>query len=147
MNQETKELVLLNCQSYEFHQKELSRLEADYFESLEQLLSVAGNFTDMMLSPKDYMDDDIIINKLKDLQHTGIKYINTSIKFEKEMKQMRTLAPELRDSEIEFEGIENRFLFISDYIDELEQSLLLQYKMRDCITKQLKLFKGFERYE
>ena len=63
------------------------------------------------------------------------------------MQEMRRLAPDLRDSDIQFEGVGNRFHFISDYLEELEQSLLLQYKTREAIETQLKLFKGFERYD
>ena len=142
-----KELICFNCESYEFFKKELAALEARYFDSLEQVLAVAGNFTDMMLSPNDYMDDKIIMNKLKNLRNCGEQYIAISIKFEKEMQEMRRLAPDLRDSDIQFEGVGNRFHFISDYLEELEQSLLLQYKTREAIETQLKLFKGFERYD
>jgi len=142
-----KELICLNCESYEFFQKELMTLEAGYFDSLEQLLAVAGNFTDMMLTPDAYMDDKVIIKKLENLRASGEQYIAVSIKFEKEMQEMRRLAPDLRDSDIEFDGVKNRFHFISDYLEELEQSLLLQYKTREVIETQVKLFKGFERYE
>ena len=142
-----KELICLNCESYEFFQKELMALEAGYFDSLEQLLAVAGNFTDMMLTPDAYMDDKVIIKKLENLRASGEQYIAVSIKFEKEMQEMRRLAPDLRDSDIEFDGVKNRFHFISDYLEELEQSLLLQYKTREVIETHLKLFKGFERYE
>ena len=122
-------------------------MEVGYFDSLEQLLAVAGNFTDMMLSPDAYMDDKVIIKKLENLRASGEQYIAVSIKFEKEMQEMRRLAPDLRDSDIQFEGVGNRFHFISDYLEELEQSLLLQYKTREVIETQVKLFKGFERYE
>jgi len=147
MDEKTKNIILLNCESYEFFKTELLSVEQEYFDALEELLAVAGNFTDMILEPKDYSDDPIIITKLKTARSWGEKYINISMKFESEMQDMVRLAPELRDSEIEFEGVKDRFLFVSDYIDELEQTLLLQYKMRDCIERQLKLFKGFERYE
>ena len=142
-----KELICLNCESYDFFKKELTTLEAGYFDSLEQLLAVAGNFTDMMLSPDAYMDDKVIIKKLGDLRASGEKYIAVSIKFENEMQEMRRLAPDLRDSDIEFDGVKNRFHFISDYLEELEQSLLLQYKTLEVIETHLKLFKGFERCE
>lgn len=122
-------------------------LEAGYFDSLEQLLAIAGNFTDMMLTPDAYMDDKVIIKKLENLRASGEKYIAVSVKFEKEMQEMRRLAPDLRDSDIEFDGVKNRFNFISDYLEELEQSLLLQHKTREVIETHLKLFKGFERYE
>ena len=142
-----RELICLNCESYEFFKEELQALESGYFDSLEQLLAVAGNFTDMMLTPDAYMDDKVIIKKLENLRASGEQYIAVSIKFEKEMQEMRRLAPDLRDSDIEFDGVKNRFHFISDYLDELEQSLLLQYKTREVIETQGKLFKGFERYE
>lgn len=142
-----KELICLNCESYDFFKKELMALEAGYFDSLEQLLAIAGNFTDMMLTPDAYMDDKVIIKKLENLRASGEKYIAVSVKFEKEMQEMRRLAPDLRDSDIEFDGVKNRFNFISDYLEELEQSLLLQHKTREVIETHLKLFKGFERYE
>jgi hypothetical protein len=144
MDEKTRELIYLNCESYEFFHKQLNTLEEKYFNLLDDLLERIGSFANMMKEPEAYARDDIIINKLKAVRKCGEQYITTSAKFESEMQDMRTLAPDLRDSEIEFEGVENRFLFVSDYLDELEQALLLQYKMRECIDKQLRLFKGFE---
>ena len=144
MDEKTRELILLNCESYEFFHKQLNTIEEKYFNLLDDLLERIESFAKMLKEPEAYARDDIIINKLKKLRECGAKYISTSVKFEKEMSEMRYLAPSLRDSEIEFDGVENRFLFVSDYVEELEQSLLLQYKMRECIDKQLKLFKGFE---
>ena len=141
------ELIFLNCKSYEFFEKELMALEAEYFDSLEKLLGVVGNITDMMLTPHAYMDDKVIVKKLDNLRTSGEKYIAVSIKFENEMQEMRRLAPDLRDSDVEFDGVQNRFHFISDYLEELEQSLLLQYKTREVVETHLKLFKGFERCE
>ena len=147
MDEKTRELIYLNCASYEFFDTQLNTIEEKYFNLLDELLERLGSFTKLLKAPEAYAGDDIIINKLKELRTCGNEYITTSVKFEKEMDEMRNLAPELRDGEIEFEGVENRFLFVSDYLDELEQALLLQYKMRTCIDKQLKLFKGFEDYE
>ena len=147
MNEKTRELIYLNCQSYEFFERQLNTIEEKYFNLLDDFLERVDSFAKMLKEPEAYAKDDIIINKLKKLRECGAEYITTSVKFEKEMDEMRTLAPDLRDSEIEFDGVDNRFLFVSDYLDELEQALLLQYKMRDCIEKQLKLFKGFEDYE
>ena len=89
-------------------------------------------------------DLGIIINKIYSLRYAGHDYITTSIKFEMEMEEMRRLAPDLADAEIEFDTHKSNFLFLSDYLDELEQSLMLQTKMRESITKQLELFKGYE---
>ena len=132
------ELIFVNCKSYEFFEKELTALAAEYFDSLEKLLVIVGNITDMMLTPDAYTDDKVIIKKLENLRASGEKYIAVSIKFEKEMQEMRRLAPDLRDSDVEFDGVQNRFHFISDYLEEVEQSLLLQYKTREAIETQLK---------
>ena len=144
MDKKTRELIYLNCESYEFFLLQLNTIEDKYFNLLDELLERIGSFAKLLKEPEAYAGDDIIINKLKAVRKCGEQYITTSVKFESEMQSMRTLAPDLRDSELEFDGVENRFLFVSDYLDELEQSLLLQYKMRECITKQLELFKGFE---
>ena len=143
MDEKTRELIYLNCESYEFFHTQLNTIEEKYFNLLDELLERLDSFTKLLKEPESYVEDDIIINKLKEMRECGDKYITTSVKFENEMQEMRRLAPDLRDSEIEFEGVENRFLFVSDYLDELEMSLVLQYKMRDCITKQIKLFEGF----
>ena len=143
MDEKTRQLIYLNCQSYEFFEKQLDTIEEKYFNLLDELLERIGSFAKLLKQPEAYAGDDIIINKLKAVRECGEQYITTSVKFESEMKEMRTLAPNLDDCEIEFEGVENKFLFVSDYLDELEQSLLLQHKMRECITKQLELFKGF----
>tara|TARA_Y100000310_G_scaffold329170_1_gene398519 strand:- start:597 stop:1046 length:450 start_codon:yes stop_codon:yes gene_type:complete len=142
-----KELIYLNCKSYEFFQEQLDSAEKDFFVLLEDLLDTIGSFTNVMMEPEVYIGDEIFLNKLKNFRNAGEKYIAVSIKFEKEMQEMERLAPNLRDSEIEFTGVDNRFLFISDYIDELEQALILQSKMRESIEKQLRLFKSFEKYE
>jgi hypothetical protein len=146
MNEKTKQLILLNCESYEFFSEQLGSIEKKYFLLLEGVFNEHDTLSQAM-KERHYVHDGIFINKLKKLRECGTKYITTSIKFEKEMKEMRRLAPDLRDGEIEFEGVENKFLFMSDYLDELEQAVLLQYKMRECIEKQLKLFKGIENDE
>ena len=148
MDEKTRELILLNCESYEFFHKQLNTIEEKYFNLLDDLLERIGSFAEMLKEPEAYARDDIIINKLKAVRECGGQYITTSVKFESEMQSMDTLALQFvkgdGDVEIEFEGVENKFLFMSDYLDEIEQSLMLQRKMRDCITKQLELFKGFE---
>ena len=147
MDEKTRELIYLNCETYEFFHKQLNTIEEKYFNLLDELLERLGSFAKLLKEPEAYAGDDIIINKLKAVRKCGDEYITVSAKFESEMQEMVRLAPDLRDSEIEFEGVENRFLFVSDYLDELEQSLMLQRKMRDCIAKQVELFKGFEDYE
>jgi hypothetical protein len=146
MDEKTRELIHLNCESYEFFNKQLESIEKKYFLLLDDVFEQHDTLSQAM-KERHYVHDGIFINKLKKLRQCGTEYINASIKFEMEMQEMRRLAPDLRDSEIEFEGVENRFLFVSDYLDELEQALVLQYKMRECIEKQLKLFKGMENDE
>ena len=147
MDKKTRELIYLNCESYEFFHAQLNTIEEKYFNLLDELLERLGSSAELLEQPEAYAGDDIIINKLKSVRECGGQYITTSVKFESEMQRMQTLAldfvKEDGDIEIEFEGVENKFLFVSDYLDEVEQALLLQYKMRECITKQIKLFKGF----
>jgi hypothetical protein len=147
MDEKTRELIHLNCETYEFFHIQLNTIEEKYFNLLDELLERLGSFAKLLKEPEAYTGDDIIINKLKAVRKCGNEYLTVSAKFESEMQEMVRLAPDLRDSEIEFEGVENRFLFVSDYLDELEQSLMLQGKMRQCIAKQIELFKGFEDYE
>jgi len=144
MKDKTKELILLNCESYEFFNERLGEIEARYFKQLDDLLDDLGSLSKLISPDGAYIPSDIIINKIKTLRNTGHDYITTSVKFEMEMEEMQRLAPDLADIEIEFDTHKSNFLFLSDYLDELEQSLLLQHKMRDCITKQLELFKGYE---
>ena len=139
-----KELICLNCESYEFFNERLQKIEEEYFILLDEFLEVIGSFSKLLQPSSVHQPSDIIINKLKSLRNTGHDYITTSIKFEMEMEEMRRLAPDLADAEIEFDTHKSNFLFLSDYLDELEQSLMLQTKMRESITKQLELFKGYE---
>jgi len=144
MKDKTKELILLNCESYEFFNERLGGIEKDYFSLLDDLLEDMGSLSKLIDPDSLYKPSDIIINKLNRLRNTGHDYITTSIKFESEMQEMIRLAPDLGDLEIEFDTHKSNFLFVSDYLDELEQSLMLQNKMRDCISKQLELFKVYE---
>ena len=144
MNDKTRELIYLNCESYEFFNERLQKIEKEYFSLLDELLEDMGSLSKLLDMDSIYKPSDIIINKLNSLRNTGHEYITTSIKFESEMQEMIRLAPDLGDLEIEFDTHKSNFLFVSDYLDELEQSLMLQNKMRDCITKQLELFKGYE---
>jgi len=144
MNDKTRELIYLNCESYEFFNDRLKKIEEEYFVLLDELLEKLGSLSKLLQPSSVYEPSDIIINKIKSLRNTGHDYITTSIKFEKEMQEMRRLAPDLADVEIEFNTHKSNFLFLRDYLDELEQSLMLQRKMRECITKQLELFKGYE---
>jgi len=139
-----KELVYLNCESYEFFNDRLKKAEEEYFILLDDFLEEHGSLSKLFQPSSVYQPSDIIINKLRTLRNAGHDYITTSIKFEIEMEEMRRLAPDLADIKIEFDTHKSNFLFLRDYLDELEQSLMLQQKMRDCITKQLELFKGYE---
>jgi len=141
MNDKTRELIYLNCESYEFFNERLKGVEEEYFVLLDELLEELSHQTFPQII---YEPSDIIINKLNKLRNAGHDYITTSIKFEIEMEEMRRLAPDLADIEIEFDTHKSNLLFLSDFIDELEQSLMLQRKTRGCITKQLELFKGYE---
>lgn len=144
MKDKTRELILLNCESYEFFNERLNEIEKDFFLALDDLLEDLGNISKLMKPEAVYEPSDIIINKIKTLRNKGHDYITTSMKFESEMQEMIRLAPDMADIEIEFDTHKSNFLFLSDYIDELEQSLMLQNKMRESITKQLELFKGYE---
>ena len=144
MKDKTKELILLNCESYEFFNERLQGIEGQYFNHLDDLLDDLGNLSRLITPDATHQPSDIIINKIRSLRNTGHDYITTSVKFESEMQEMIRLSPDLADIEIEFDTHKSNFLFLSDYLDELEQSLMLQQKMRDCITKQLELFKGYE---
>jgi len=144
MNDKTRELIHLNCESYEFFNGRLEEVEEEYFILLDELLEALGSLSKLLQPSSTYQPSDIIINKLNKLRNVGHDYISTSVKFEIEMQEMQRLAPDLADIEIEFDTHKSNFLFLSDYLDELEQSLMLQQKMRDCITKQLELFKGYE---
>ncbi len=144
MDEKTKNIILLNCESYEFFNERLNEIEKDYFSLLDDLLEDMGSLSKLIDPDSLYKPSDIIINKLKSLRNTGHDYITTSMKFESEMQEMIRLAPDLGDLEIEFDTHKSNFLFVSDYLDELEQSLMLQNKMRDSISKQLELFKGYE---
>ena len=139
-----KELICLNCESYEFFNERLQKIEEEYFVLLDELLEALGSLSKLLQPSSIYQPSDKIINKLRSLRNAGHDYITTSIKFEIEMEEMRRLAPDLADVEIEFDTHKSNFKFLRDYLDELEQSLMLQQKMRDCITKQLELFKGYE---
>jgi len=36
MNEETKELIKMNCKSFEFYKNEIEELEKQYFDSLDE---------------------------------------------------------------------------------------------------------------
>ena len=59
------------------------------------------------------------------------------------------VCPEVREYERASATTLNAYVrpYIGNYLEELEQSLLLQYQMREAIKVQLKLFKGFKDYE
>ena len=61
-------------------------------------------------------------------------------KFEKEMKTMIDLSPNLMDEEIEYDGYHSKFLLVSDLTEELEQTIRLQQGIRKTISTQLKMF-------
>ena len=144
MNDETRERILLNFESYEFHNEQLHKTEKEYFNRLDDLLEDLGSISRLMEPDSVYKPSDIIINKLKRLRDSGHEYIASSTKFEMEMQELLQHAPDMADLEIEYDTHKTTFLFLSDFIDELEQSLMLQGKMRESITKQLELFKGYE---
>lgn len=143
MDKKTKELIYMNCESFEFFQMQLVKIEKEYFQLLDDAMESVGDIIELLKKVESCTLDENIIKKMKALKECGDKYVTTSIKFEKETEKMKNLAPCLANSELEFEGVENKFLFVSDYIEELEQTLLLQHKLRSHIEKQLKLFKAF----
>lgn len=145
MKEETKETILLNCKSYEFFSDQLFVLEKSYFHLLDDLMGGVDNMIFALKHPEKYYNDKVFLRKVDKLSVCGQKYLTISFKFEKEMQTMIDLAPELRDLELGFNGKKISFLFISDYMDELDQAILLQSKMRSCIEKQLKLFSIFNK--
>ena len=85
MKDKTKELILLNCESYEFFNERLNGIEKDYFSLLDDLLEDMGSLSKLIDPDSLYKPSDIIINKLKSLRNAGHDYITTSIKFEIKM--------------------------------------------------------------
>ena len=64
MDEKTRELIYLNCESYEFFHKRLNAIEEKYFVALDGLLERLGSFAELLKKPDAYAGDDIIINKL-----------------------------------------------------------------------------------
>lgn len=143
MKKETKETILLNCKSYEFFSEQLFVLEKKYFKLLDGLMVGVDNMLHAVKHPEEYRNDKVFLSKIDEMTDCGQKYLTISFKFEKEMQTMMDLAPELRTLELGFNGRKSSFLFISDYMDELDQAILLQSKMRSCVEKQIKLFAIF----
>ena len=141
MNEETKELIKMNCKSFEFYKNEIEELEKQYFDSLDEA-NKEVDVVEALMENGDSLHHRINFNKLKIAAEKGQKYLSASIKFEKEMKTMIDLSPNLMDEEIEYDGYHSKFLLVSDLTEELEQTIRLQQGIRKTISTQLKMF-GF----
>ena len=146
MNEETKELIKMNCKSFEFYKNEIEELEKQYFDSLDEAAKEVDEVEALMDKEieaeenGDSLHHRINFNKLKIAADKGQRYLSASIKFEKEMKTMIDLSPNLMDEEIEYDGHHSKFLLVSDLTEELEQTIRLQQGIRKTISTQLKMF-------
>ena len=63
MNEETKELIKMNCKSFEFYKNEIEELEKQYFDSLDE----AAKEVDILDEVCEDCTDEVMLGKIKDV--------------------------------------------------------------------------------
>jgi hypothetical protein len=147
MNEETKNQMLINSDSYEFFLKETRAAERNFFKHSEKCIKHIHQVSDVSEAAGEVFDSGRInIKKFKKAREAGEQFLVISKKFVTEMEMMKELSQNIFDSDLDVPEAE-RFELFENYNESIDKSIDLQKKVTELITMEMKTLQGFETGE
>ena len=143
MNEEIKNQMLLNSDSYEFFLKETRRAEKNFFRYSVLCIKEIEKANDEF----EETDDDscyrrINLNKFKEAKKAGEQFLTISNKFITEMEMMKKFAGNIFDPDLEIEEAE-RFELHENYLESVDKSIDLQNRVTEMIVMEMDGMKDY----
>tara|TARA_B100001971_G_C17914309_1_gene394474 strand:- start:194 stop:643 length:450 start_codon:yes stop_codon:yes gene_type:complete len=145
MNEEIKNQMLLNSDSYEFFLKQTREAERNFFHQSEKCIKNIHDVSDDA-EDKASSGSRINIKKFKKAREAGEQFLVMSKKFMTEMEMMKKLSQNIFDSDLDVPEAE-RFELFENYNESIDKSIDLQKKVTKLITMEMKTLQGFETGE
>lgn len=142
MDKKTKDLLILNYDSFNFHEANLTKIEIGYNNLVRKLLNNEPNFFKFLKKAYNERQAKEVQSKIEEIGRQAEKYVAASVKYEKEMLIMRDNLPLLEEDEAELRGIYEKFVFLSDYLKNLNDSIKTGRLMRELVVKQSNVFQN-----
>jgi hypothetical protein len=147
MNEETKNQMLINSDSYEFFLKQTREAERNFFSHSEKCIKHIHQVSDVLEAAGEVFDSGRInIKKFKKAREAGEQFLVMSKKFITEMKMMKKLSQNVFDSDLDIPEAE-RFELFENYNASVDKSIELQEKVTKLIMMEMKTLRGFEEGE
>ena len=147
MNEEIKNQMLLNSDSYEFFLKQTREAERNFFSHSEKCIKHIHQVSEVAEDMGEVFDSGRInIKKFKKAREAGEQFLVMSKKFITEMEMMKKLSQNVFDSDLDIPEAE-RFELFENYNASVDKSIELQKKVTKLIMMEIKTLHGFETGE
>ena len=146
MNEEIKNQMLLNSDSYEFFLKQTREAERNFFKHSENCIKHIHQVSEIAEDEGGLPSGRINIKKFKKAREAGEQFLVMSKKFITEMEMMKKLSQNVFDSDLDIpEG--ERFELFENYNESIDKSIDLQKKVTELIMMEMKTLHKFETGE
>jgi len=147
MNEEIKNQMLLNSDSYEFFLKETREAERNFFKHSEKCIKHIHEASEIAEDKGEVFDSSRInIKKFKKAREAGEQFLVLSKKFVSEMEMMKKLSQNVLDDDLEMPEAE-RFELFENYNESVDKSIELQKRVTKLIMMEMKTLHKFETGE
>ena len=144
MNEEIKNQMLLNSESYEFFLKETREAEKNFFRYSALCIKEIERANDAFEETQDELYySRINIKKFKAAYDAGKQFLTTSKKFITEMEMMKELAGNIFDPDLNM-GEAERFKIHESYLETIDKSIDLQNRVTGLIVMEMNGLKDFQ---
>ena len=144
MNEEIKNQMLLNSDSYEFFLKQTREAEKSFFHYSALCIKEISKANDMFEETQDESCyRRININKFKAAHAAGQQFITISNKFITEMEMMKKFAGNIFDPDLDI-GEADRFELHENYLESIDKSIDLQTRVTELIVMEMDGLKDYE---
>ena len=151
MNEEIKNQMLLNSESYEFFLMKTREKEKDFFAKAElcgkEMERVTEEVEEKGFKPNTAQYDlsvsrRINLNIFSEALEEGEGYMTIAGKFLTELNMMKSLSSNVMDEDLSFEDSIERQEFLENYEDSISNAMKMQEKVTFLIASEMKMLKS-----
>lgn len=147
MNEEIKNQMLLNSESYQFFLNETRKAEKKFFRYSAlcglEMEKVSDDFEEQTtngLFEKDINLRRINLNIFSEAINQGKKFITTSNKFLTELDMMKKLSENIMDDALGFGNEKAEFL--EQYIDSIDKTIEMQHTVAELVSNEIEMLQN-----
>ena len=144
MNEEIKNQMLLNSNSYEFFLKQTREAEKNFFRYSALCIKEISRANDLFEETGDDLYyRRINIKKFKAARDAGEQFLTISKKFITEMEMMKKLSENIFDPDLNMDEAEASELH-ENYVESVDKSIDLQNRVTELIVMEMDGLKDYQ---